>query len=82
MRAKQTDGDRLLKPGLVKQTSFSAGAVFAIAFFGGFSSIFFTLSIPWQEGLGHPALMTGLVIAPYSLGTLVSAANNDKLGPA
>jgi EmrB/QacA subfamily drug resistance transporter len=71
--------DPLLKPGLLRQTSFSAGAVFAIAFFGGFSSIFFTMSILWQEGLAHSALITGLVIAPYSVGTLISAANSDKL---
>ncbi len=78
-RADQHAADPLLKPGLLRQTSFSAGAVFAIAFFGGFSSIFFTLSILWQEGLARSALMTGLVIAPYSVGTLVAAANSDKL---
>ena len=71
--------DPLLKPALIRQTSFSAGAIFAIAFFGGFSSIFFTLSILWQEGLAHSALITGLVIAPYSVGTLIAAANSDKL---
>jgi EmrB/QacA subfamily drug resistance transporter len=79
LRAERRDGDPLLKPGLLRQTSFSAGAVFAIAFFGGFSSIFFTLSILWQEGLGHSALITGVVIAPFSMGTLVAAANSDKL---
>jgi EmrB/QacA subfamily drug resistance transporter len=79
LRAERRDGDPLLKPGLLRQTSFSAGAVFAIAFFGGFSSIFFTLSILWQEGLGHSALITGVVIAPFSVGTLVAAANSDKL---
>jgi EmrB/QacA subfamily drug resistance transporter len=79
-RAAESAGrDPLLKPGLVRQTSFSAGAIFAIAFFGGFSSVFFTLSILWQEGLAHSALITGLVIAPYSVGTLVAAANSDKL---
>jgi Na+/melibiose symporter-like transporter len=78
-RADRRGADPLLKPGLVKQTSFSAGAIFAIAFFGGFSSVFFTLSILWQEGLAHSALLTGLMIAPYSVGTLVSAANSDKL---
>jgi len=71
--------DPLLKPALIRQTSFSAGAIFAIAFFGGFSSIFFTLSILWQEGLAHSALQTGLMIAPYSVGTLIAAANSDKL---
>jgi len=79
VRAEASGHDPLLKPGLLRQTSFSAGAVFAIAFFGGFSSVFFTLSILWQEGLGHSALITGLVIAPFSLGTLAAAANSDKL---
>ena len=62
-----------------RQSSFSAGAIFAVAFFGGFSSIFFTLSILWQEGLAHSALITGLVIAPFSVGTLIAAAISDKL---
>ena len=79
LRADRRGGDPLLKPGLLRQTSFSAGAIFAIAFFGGFSSVFFTLSILWQAGLGHSALITGLVIAPYSVGTLTAAANSDKL---
>jgi len=79
LRADRRGGDPLLKPGLLRQTSFSAGAIFAIAFFGGFSSVFFTLSILWQVGLGHSALITGLVIAPFSVGTLVAAANSDKL---
>ena len=78
-RSDQRGRDPLLKPGLLRQTSFSAGAIFAIAFFGGFSSVFFTLSILWQEGLGHSALITGLVIAPFSVGTLIAAANSDKL---
>jgi EmrB/QacA subfamily drug resistance transporter len=79
LHADNRAGDPLLKPGLLRQASFSAGAVFAIAFFGGFSSIFFTLSILWQEGLAHSALITGLVVAPYSVGTLTAAANSDKL---
>ncbi len=79
LRVDRSGGDSLLKPGLLRQTSFSAGAIFAIVFFGGFSSIFFTLSILWQEGLAHSALITGLVIAPYSVGTLMTASNSHKL---
>ena len=78
-RADRHGGDPLLKPALLRQTSFSAGAIFAIAFFGGFSSIFFTLSILWQVGLGHSALATGLVTASFSVGELITAANSDKL---
>jgi len=77
--AERRGGDPLLNPGLLRQTSFSAGAIFAVAYFAGFSSVFFTLSILWQEGLGHTALITGLVGAPFSVGSLVSAANSDKL---
>ena len=79
IRAERSGGDPLLKPGLIKRSSFSAGAIFAVVFFAGFSSAFFTLSILWQEGLGHSALMTGLVITPFSLGTLIAAATSDKL---
>jgi len=78
-RAERRGGDPLLKPALLRQTSFSAGAIFAVVFFGGFSSIFFTLSILWQAGLHHSALITGLVIAPYSVGLLAAAANSDRL---
>jgi MFS family permease len=78
-RADRRGGDPLLKPALLRQTSFSAGAIFAIAFFGGFSSIFFTLSILWQVGLGHSALATGLVTASFSVGELITAAGSARL---
>jgi EmrB/QacA subfamily drug resistance transporter len=74
--------DVLLKPGLIAQTSFSVGAIFTIVYFAGFSSIFFTLSILWQSGLGHSALITGLVIAPFSLGSLVTSSYSHRLSAA
>jgi EmrB/QacA subfamily drug resistance transporter len=79
VREDRRGGDPLLKPGLLRQTAFSAGAIFAVAYFAGFASVFFTLSILWQEGLGHTALITGLVIAPFSVGSLVAASVSDKL---
>ena len=72
-------GDPLLKPGLLAQPSFSAGAIFAVVYFAGFTSVFFTISILWQSGLGRSALMTGLIVVPFSFGSLVSAAVSDKL---
>ncbi|MEU9025247.1 MFS transporter [Actinomadura sp. NPDC048394] len=78
-RAERRGADPLLKPGLLAQTSFSAGAAFAVVYFAGFTSVFFTLSILWQEGLGRSALMTGLAVVPFSFGSLVSAAVSDKL---
>lgn len=78
-RAERRGGDPLLKPSLLSQTSFSAGAIFAVVYFAGFTSVFFTLSILWQAGLDRSALMTGLVVIPFSFGSLVSAAVSDRL---
>ena len=79
VRAGRRGADPLLKPSLLAQSSFSAGAVFAVVYFAGFTSVFFTISILWQEGLARSALMTGLVAVPFSFGSLASAAVSDKL---
>ncbi len=79
VRTDRRGGDALLKPGLLARSSFSAGAVFAIVFFAGFTSVFFTLSILWQVGLGRSALASGLVVTPFALGSLAGAANSHRL---
>ena len=78
-RAGRRGQDPLLKPGLLTRPSFSAGAVFAVVYFAGFTSVFFTISILWQDGLARSALMTGLAAVPFSFGSLASAAVSDKL---
>jgi EmrB/QacA subfamily drug resistance transporter len=79
VRTDRRGGDALLKPGLLARSSFSAGAVFAIVFFAGFTSVFFTLSILWQVGLSRSALATGLIMTPFALGSLAGAANSARL---
>lgn len=79
LHAERRGSDPLLKPSLFAQSSFSAGAIFAVAFFAGFTSVLFILSILWQEGLARSALATGLLAAPFSVGSLLSAAISDKL---
>lgn len=78
-RTERRGKDPLLRPSLFAESSFSAGAVFAVAFFAGFTSVLFTISILWQEGLGRSALTTGLLAVPFSFGSLVSASVSDKL---
>jgi MFS family permease len=58
IRAERAGRDPLFKPSLLAQSSFSAGAVFAVVYFAGFTSVFFTISILWQSGLARSALMT------------------------
>jgi MFS family permease len=79
VRTDRHGGDALLKPGLLARSSFSAGAVFAVVYFAGFTSVFFTLSILWQIGLGRSALASGLVATPFALGSLAGAANSARL---
>src|SRR3984885_605185 len=79
VRAERRGRDPLLTPSLLAQSSFCAGTVFAVVYFAGFTSVFFTISILWQEGLGRSALVTGLVAVPFSFGSLASAAVSDRL---
>jgi MFS family permease len=47
-------------------------------YFAGFTSLFFTLSILWQDGLGRSALQTGLLVLPFALGSLTTASNSFR----
>ncbi|WP_145978815.1 MFS transporter [Granulicoccus phenolivorans] len=72
-------GSPLVPPGLFRRASFTGGVVLALAFFAAFTSIFFTISILWQAGLGHTALEAGLVSLSFAGGFIVSAALSDRL---
>jgi EmrB/QacA subfamily drug resistance transporter len=79
VHTQRRGGDALLKPALLAQSSFSAGAILALVFFAGFTSVFFTISILWQIGLGRSALASGLVVMPFALGSLAGSANSARL---
>ena len=78
-RVERTDALPIVPVHLFQQTSFAAGTAVALAYFAAFTSVFFTISILWQEGLGHTALETGLIATPFALGSLVSAANSNRV---
>jgi EmrB/QacA subfamily drug resistance transporter len=78
VRLERRGGDPLIPPHLVRDRSFAAGTVLALVYFAGFTSVFFTLSILWQVGLGHSALSAGLVTLPFPAGSLVTAALSDR----
>src|SRR6185436_6536602 len=44
-----------------------------------FTSIFFTISIFWQAGLGHTALESGLVSVPFAVGSIIGASQSNRL---
>jgi predicted MFS family arabinose efflux permease len=78
IRLARRGGEPVLQPDLLRHRSFAGGMLLALLYFGGFTSLFFILSILWQEGLGRSALDTGLLVVPFALAFLVSAANSSR----
>lgn len=54
--------------------SFWCGQCLALLYFAGYTSLFFTLSILWQEGLRRSALATGLLVLPFALASMTTAS--------
>lgn len=80
LRLDWRGGEPVIQVGLLRECrAFGMGQALALLYFAGFTSLFFTLSILWQDGLGQgdspdfwaltgPLLLAGLgnglVIAP------------------
>ena len=69
----------LVPPHLFSHPAFTGGVILALVYFAAFVSIFFTLSILWQAGLGHTALQAGVVSIPFALGSIVGASKSGML---
>lgn len=72
-------GSPLVPPRLFSHPSFTGGVVLALVYFAAFTSIFFTISLLWQSGLGHTALQSGVVSIPFALGSIVASSQSNKL---
>ncbi|HWV22574.1 MAG TPA: MFS transporter [Thermomicrobiales bacterium] len=77
-RRLQVGKSVLVNVGLFRNRSFSAGMGIALAYFGGFTAIFFITSLLIQNGLGYSALYSGLTVIPFSAGSLISSSQSDK----
>ncbi|MCL1869215.1 MAG: MFS transporter [Promicromonosporaceae bacterium] len=69
----------LVPPRLFSHGHFTGGVILAMVYFAAFTSIFFTISILWQAGLGHTALSSGLVSIPFAIGSIIGASQSDRL---
>ncbi len=75
-RVENLGGNPLVPPRLFKHRSFAGGVLVGLVDFAAFMSIFFTVAILWQAGLGHSALQSGLVAMPFAVGITVGAARS------
>ncbi len=69
----------LVPPHLFSHKAFTGGVILALVYFAAFTSIFFTISLLWQGGLGHSALESGLVSTPFAIGSIIGASQSDRL---
>ncbi|WP_213813943.1 MFS transporter [Glaciihabitans sp. dw_435] len=69
----------LVPPHLFSHPAFTGGTILALVYFAAFTSIFFTISILWQTGLGHTALESGLVSIPFAIGSIVGSSQSNRL---
>ena len=69
----------LVPPRLFTHSAFTGGTILALVYFAAFTSIFFTISILWQTGLGNSALQSGLVSLPFAVGSIISSSRSNVL---
>ena len=78
-RVASRGGSPLVPPRLFSHPAFTGGVILALVYFAAFTSIFFTVSIFWQTGLGHSALASGIVSVPFAIGSIVGASQSERL---
>ncbi|MEW2432539.1 MFS transporter [Micromonospora sp. NPDC047644] len=59
--------------------SYTLGSVLALVYFGGFTAIFFIFTLFLQMGLGYSALVAGLAITPFALGSAAAAVLGGRI---
>lgn len=69
----------LVPPKLFAHPAFTGGTILALVYFASFTSIFFTISLLWQSGLGNSALSSGVVMLPFAIGSIIAASQSDRL---
>ncbi|XBP95329.1 MFS transporter [Micromonospora sp. CCTCC AA 2012012] len=64
---------------LFRLRSYTLGSLIALVYFGGFTAIFFIFTLYLQIGLGYSALIAGLAITPFALGSAVASALGGRI---
>lgn len=59
--------------------SYTLGSLIALIYFGGFTAIFFVFTLYLQNGLGYSALVAGLAITPFALGSAAASALGGRI---
>ena len=69
----------LIEPHLFRVRSYGLGALIGLLYFAGFTTLFFIYTLYLQNGLGYSALLAGLAITPFALGSAAAAAAGGRV---
>nr|WP_255954978.1 MFS transporter [Streptomyces sp. ODS25] len=64
---------------LYRIRSYTAGSLLILLYFAGFTSIFFVSTLFLQNGLRYSALMAGLTLTPFAVGSATAATIGGRL---
>ncbi|MCC9307800.1 MFS transporter [Kitasatospora sp. RB6PN24] len=64
---------------LFRVRSYSLGAALGLIYFAGFTGIFFILTLYFQSGEHYSALLSGLAVTPFAIGSGIGAAAGGRL---
>ncbi|MGC9664957.1 MFS transporter [Planosporangium sp. 12N6] len=71
--------DPLVDLDLFRLRSYTLGALIGLLYFAGFTAIFFIYTLYLQSGLRYSALLAGLAMTPFALGSAGSAAVGGRI---
>jgi EmrB/QacA subfamily drug resistance transporter len=69
----------LLDLSLFRLRSYALGSLIALLYFAGFTSIFFIFTLYLQNGLHYSALLAGLAITPFALGSAAGSTVGGRM---
>ncbi|MFH9353408.1 MFS transporter [Kitasatospora sp. NPDC017646] len=69
----------LVSMALFEVRPYAAGVLLSLVYFAGFTAIFFIFTLYLQAGLHYSALIAGLAITPFAVGSGVAAAVGGRL---
>lgn len=78
-RYKAHDREPVVDFSLFARPSYSYGAGLGLLYFAGFTGIFFIYAQVLQDGLGYSALLSGVAVLPFALGSAAAAALGGRI---
>ncbi|MDN5748887.1 MAG: MFS transporter [Pseudonocardia sp.] len=78
-RCLRAHGQPLVDFGMLRIRSYSLGSLLILLYFAGFTSIFFVLTLYYQQGHDYSPLAAGLALTPFAVGSGVASVVGGRL---